>query len=282
MITYTWYLNISFTDGPFETSWPLQVYGLLVWMVFQLVCLLLLQVYVKSSPNLTSAVLLMSGVVNLYFIYFLCIDRTSLHLIMNRFFRLCLKFRHVSLQHSDVFVPFLPLAVYIPKIIFDFEWIVDQPVIHGLEVIYLVVYVVFHGLIYSWFVFGEKCLVDISMKMKRHPNHQLASDLKALTNIVLDIEEFVRSISKTFGALCLLASLMVFTVYIVILSSEIIKIVYKIATLSHQTVIDLIHTTEWNIFPCVMFFICYQSHRFSLQVNQTSYCSIRTLLTLES
>lgn len=242
---------------------PLLIYSFAVWTCFLFICFLLYQDFRRSRPGLIPALGIMSGVVNSYFIIFLFIQRKSIVVITNKLYRLHHNFPNTQVTITDLIKLLFPLVVYFFKIIFDYDWYSQTPVFHLLGVFYITVFVTVYGTLYCWLIYGEKIILGITFDLcSKYRSTRIMSELIIS---FLNVEEFVRLISKYFGIFHLLIGVQVVGVYIAHLSSKVMNIL-SLREFNKATISVLIHVTEWNVFMYMMFFTSYQSHKLTLQV----------------
>lgn len=224
--------------------------------------------YSQSRARLLPSLAIMFGVVNSYFVMFLSMKRSSVCIIMNKLYSLQLKFPDVVVNSKDIMKLLCLHSVYLLKLVFDYDWYTETPVFHLVGIFYIVVFTTVYGLLYCWLIIGEKLMKSIILELDR-TSHLTLKRIRNLTAYVLEVEQFIRLISKHFGFFHLILGLQVVGVYIAYLSSKMVFLLLSFKSFDKQSLQVFIHVVEWNILIYMLYSTCYQSHKVNLQVTFT-------------
>lgn len=102
---------------------------------------------------------------------------TSMKLLMNKLFRLHRKFPKIDYTTTKVLKPFFPFTVYVFKTYYELDWILAEPLLHGLEVFYILMFISIEGSIHYWFRVTRQCQLN---------------RLQTITYTFMEIEDFIR------------------------------------------------------------------------------------------
>lgn len=203
----------------------------------------------------------MMSEINLSFILFSFSINKRYTQALNQIVKLTRKIRHLDLNRSEFFYPYIPVIIISMKMIFGFKWFFGMSTFSVLSVVYILIKVSLDVMLYTWLLCVEKIIIKINRRIRNNSLLLTVRQLQPLMLYFFDVQDFIFFISESVGLPHLILTVNTLIANILYIHKYLPNFVESFRRLNIGTVIETIYLIEWQLRVYTFLMFCYRSQR---------------------